>query len=352
MRYACVGTGWISRLKHLKYYGKNSAIEIVAVVDSNFEAAKKVAKEFGIPNAYASLSACLDETKPDIVSICVPNKFHFEMVEECLKRNINVHCEKPLALSQSQAVKLAELENESTAILFTGMNKRYSRFGKILKEHINSPEFGKLYSLDMRWVRKRGIPGKGGWFTNKELSGGGVLIDLGVHLIDFSLYLADFPPVVSVLSQTGSYYMDDDSELLTWAPSTNSQVLNTDVEDFCVVMLTLEGGISVNIRVAWAENCIENETIEISCYGTKEGLFYQESKGLISSKIEEGKPVISQLALPVDSTQEFEAQCEREVNDCVACCQKGKSNSTAGQASQVMSIIDAVYAQNNGKGRN
>ena len=346
MRYVCVGTGWISRMKHLKYYGKNPAIEMVAVVDSNFEAAKKVAKEFGIPHSYASLTTCLDETNPDIVSICVPNKFHKEMVEECLKRNVNVHCEKPLALSQEQAFQLAELEKKSTAILFTGMNKRYSSFGKILKEHIDSSDFGKLYALDLRWVRKRGIPGKGGWFTNKELSGGGVLIDLGVHLIDLSLYLADFPSVKSILSQTGSYFMDDDLELLTWAPSTNSQALSTDVEDSCVLMFTLEGGVSVTVRVAWAENCLENETIGISCYGTREGLFYQESKGLSCSKIEEGKPVITQLALPVDSTEEFEVQCEREVNDCIACCQTGKSNSNAEQAAQVMAIIDTVYVQN------
>lgn len=345
MKYVCVGTGWISRLKHLTYYQKHPEIEVVAVVDTNIDAAKCVAKEFGIPKWYRSLQECLEETRPDIVSICTPNKYHYDMVSECLKRTINVHCEKPLALNRSECIALERLADESKAILFTGMNKRYSSFAQILKKQIDSPGFGRLYSLEMSWVRKRGIPGKGGWFTNKELSGGGVLIDLGVHLIDLALYLTGFPAVKSVLGQTGNYFMHDDIQLTTWAP-VDKGVLCADVEDSCVLLFTLDGGVSVSIRLAWAENCIENERVEVACYGTNLGVFYQEDKGVISSSIEEGEPKITRLFEPVEGPLEFEQQCEREISACIECCKKGVSDSTAQQAAQVMGIIDSVYEMN------
>ncbi len=343
MRYACIGSGWISKLKHLKHYCDQEHIEALAVVDSNLEAAKKTAEEFGIPHWYSSVNDCLDEIKPELISVCVPNFLHYPIVKEALSRGIHVHCEKPMAKNISEANEIAQLAAASSGILFTGMNKRYATFAKEMKSKIQDSSFGDIYSIDMTWIRKRGIPGKGGWFTNKELSGGGVLIDLGVHLIDLALYLTDFPEVTGIFGQADSYFMDEDVELTTWAPAQNTAPLSIDVEDTCVMMFTLKGRISVTIRLGWAANSIDTEQVSIACYGTKAGLFYNEETGLDYSIIQNGTPQVLKLQGPVDGEDEFNMQCANEIQNCLSCCHSGQSLSSADQAVQVMKIIDSVY---------
>jgi predicted dehydrogenase len=165
----------------------------------------------------------------------------------------------------------------------TAFNNRFRGDTQVLKRFIESGELGEIYYAKTGWIRRRGIPGFGGWFTTKAMSGGGPLIDLGVHMLDLCLWLMGNPKAVTV---TGSTYAK-------FGPKSRGtgqfrSVDNTggcDVEDLSAAFIRLDTGATVILEASWASN-IEREKSYTTLMGTKGGSdldplrIYQEKQGV------------------------------------------------------------------------
>ena len=194
LRTAIIGSGQIAQVTHIPNYQSMEHAEIAGICDTNIDTARIAAEKFGIKNYYDSHRTMLEELKPDAVIICVPNKFHCSITLEALELGCHVFCEKPPAITAEEAEKMAAKAKEKGKILSFGFHFRASEHIAFLKNRIAAGKMGTIYHTEVKWHRRRGIPGWG-CFTNKEIQGGGPLIDIGAHMLDCALYLLDYPEI-------------------------------------------------------------------------------------------------------------------------------------------------------------
>ncbi len=344
IRYGCIGAGMVARVKHLATYIGDSRIDCVGIVDTNLDQAENVAKQFCIPSWYGDVVDFLDSKHPDLVSLCVPNGLHYPLLMACLSRGIGVHCEKPMVVSLEQAKTIADLLQKKNGYLFVGMNKRFATFTTPIKNMLDDGDLGKIDSISILWRRWRGIPGKGGWFTNKEASGGGVLLDLGVHVIDLALFLQNFPSVLSITGSTSSLFLDEEMTSGSWGDRPRTS-LPMDVEDNACGFVRLEGGAHFDFTVSWASNIREEEEFRMAIMGKAGSLYFDQSNGLEWCRPQHGKQFVTKLQT-APGVEEFSKQCRSEVDACIRGYMNGRSESPAGEAVSVMSIIDGIYSLN------
>jgi len=197
-----------------------------------------------------------DSEDLDAVVITTPNTFHEPAAVAALERDLSVLCEKPLADTLEAAESMAAAAEASEGVFMYGTHNRFSAGAKIVTALREEGRFGDVTHVEGWYVRRRGIPGIGSWFTSKELSGGGALIDIGVHLIDFALYLAGFPEPVEVSgvarTQFGnrSNYADPNEFSGNW--ETDEKTF--DVDDSASALVRCASGTTLSFEVSWAAN--------------------------------------------------------------------------------------------------
>lgn len=272
LKIALIGAGGIANWAHLPGYSRMDNVELVAVCDIIEERAKKAAEKYNIPAVYTDYHDVLNIKDLDAVDICTPNYLHSIIACEALEKNINVFCEKPDAVSVAEAEKMKAAAEKSGKTLMVMRNNRYWLTSKFLKKYIDSGKMGEIYAARCGWLRRRGIPGRGGWFTTKEQSGGGPLIDLGVHMIDLSMWLMGNPKPVSVSGCTFNKFADsedisDSTESKFGDRSSNGTF---DVEDLAMGFIRFENGACMQIEFSWASN-IEQESFFVELRGEKSG---------------------------------------------------------------------------------
>ena len=190
LKIAIIGAGGICKYAHAPAYLNMDNVEIVGVCDLVEERAQETADLFGAKVVTTDYKEILKIEGLDAVDICTPNYMHSVIAVEALNAGINVFCEKPDAVSVAEAEKMKAAAEASGKTLMVMRNNRYLGISSYLKQYIADGKMGNIYAARCGWQRRRGIPGKGGWFTTKEQSGGGPLIDLGVHVLDLTRYLA------------------------------------------------------------------------------------------------------------------------------------------------------------------
>ena len=142
IRYACIGAGGIARKKHMRGYSRIPQVEITAVCDSNPEAAARLANDFGVSRVYTDYQELLKKERPDLVSVCTPNATHKAITIEALRQGANVHVEKPIALTEAEALEIAAAEKQYGRIVQAGLNKRYLGSTLLIKKLLEEDFFG------------------------------------------------------------------------------------------------------------------------------------------------------------------------------------------------------------------
>lgn len=266
LKIAVIGSGQIARVSHISHYQSIEGVEVAAVCDVNIQAAKSTAKMFGIPQYYTDHIKILEEVKPDAVSICVPNRFHCRITCDALSRGCHVLCEKPPAITIEEADKMQETAQKYGKILTFGFHFRYGDRIRLLKEKIENGEFGEIYAGQVQWLRRRGIPGWGN-FTNKEMQGGGALIDIGVHMLDLALYLMDYPKLNYVCASASSRIgkQGGTSLLGEWDGGSFT------VEDGLFGFIHFADGRSLQVGASFALHTGEKERRNVELYGDRKG---------------------------------------------------------------------------------
>ena len=272
-RVGLIGIGGICKGAHLEEYLKDDRVEVVALCDIIEERAQYL-KDNYFPDAdvYTDYNELLKDETIDSVDICTPNYLHSIIAIAAFEAGKHVFCEKPDAVNVEEVLKMNAAAEKAGKTLMIMRNNRFVDASKYAKKYIEKGEMGEIYCGRCGWQRRRGIPGKGGWFTTKAQSGGGPLIDLGVHLIDLSIWLMGNPTPVAVSGNTYCKFADNDS-----SDSVNSDFGDKmengtfDVEDLAMGMIRFDNGAVLQIEFSWASNIrTENRFVELR--GTKSGL--------------------------------------------------------------------------------
>lgn len=279
VKIGIIGCGGIANGKHLRAISGIDFLEPVAFCDIIEERAIALRDEY-YPNAavYTDYKELLKDESIDAVDICTPNYLHSIIAVDAFKAGKHVLCEKPDAIDVTEVLKMKNAADEAGKVLMVIRNNRFVNASQYAKKFVEDGKMGEIYCGRCGWQRRRGIPGKGGWFTTKEQSGGGPLIDLGVHMIDLAIWLMGNPTPVAVSANTYTKFADNDT-----SDSENSKFGDAnsegtfDVEDLAMGMIRFDNGAVLQIEFSWASN-IKEENRFVELRGTKAGLKWKDNE--------------------------------------------------------------------------
>jgi len=328
---------------------KEAGADVVAIADVNKAAAQRVADKFGIPTVYDNIAKMIKSEKLNAASVITPNKFHKPLAIQALKAGLNVFCEKPPALNAAEMTAMAAAAKKAKKTLMFDFNNRARPESFAMKAYLDSGKVGRVNSAQALWIRRTGIPGFGGWFTTKALSGGGPVIDL-LHMIDLALYFMDYPQPEWVLAQTFNDFISDKGFKGPWGiPDVAKGV--TDVESAAHGFVRFKTGQVLFLRNAWAE-MNKREEVSVTFQGQKAGgcvkrLFGRD--GLDETSIdscelytqENGCSVNRDIVTAADPTM---GRIRAAKNFVLTLEGREKPLNTPDQAVKLMKIIDALYA--------
>jgi len=253
-RVGFLGTGWIGRHR-MQAMLETGAIEPVAIVDSSPECAEAARALAPAAAVLPSLEAMLDQGVDGVV-IATPSALHAAQAITALERGVAVFCQKPLGRSEAEARGVVEAARRADRLLAVDLSYRRTQAAEALVERIRSGSLGHVFAADLVFHNAYG-PDKA-WFYDRQLSGGGCLMDLGVHLVDLALWALDWPQVEKV-----SGNLLTKGKPLAEAPGS--------VEDYAIAQLELAGGAVVRIACSWHLNAGCEAMIGASFYGTQGG---------------------------------------------------------------------------------
>lgn len=321
---------------------------IQAVADLAPGAAAKAAKEWDIAESYESVEEMLEKSDIDAVSVIVPNKFHAPLAIQCMEAGKHVFCEKPPALTVKELEEMIAVSEKTGKKLMFNFNNRARPESREMMKLIGSGEVGTINSAQAKWARRNGIPGFGGWFTNKELAGGGALIDL-LHMVDLAMYFMGYPKPAHVMGKTFDTFITDKRFKGPWGIPDRADGVN-NVEAAAHGFIMFETGQTLSLQVSWAE-MIKREEVSVVFQGSKAGgkverLF--EEDGIDETAIDTCELYLQGEDGPINRTIEVE-ECEDmgRINSAANFVDtiEGKADplNTPCQALSMMQIIEAIY---------
>ncbi len=241
----------------------NLGHEVTAITDIDETARESFAETYGATGQYVDYEEMLDAEDLDVVVVAVPNALHGACSIAALERDINVFVEKPLAHSLESAEQVAAAEAESDAEAMVGFMKAFDPHVEAIAADVANHAYGDVYEVSVEYVRRRGIPQIGSWFTRKDISGGGALIDIGPHVLHLAFYVLDFPTIEAVSATAGTHFggREDYTYLSMWGgdPIPDGEF---DVDDHARAMIRTDAG-TVNLNVAWASNREPRQQIRV-----------------------------------------------------------------------------------------
>ena len=266
LRVAIIGAGQVAEKVHAAYYATRKDVTLVAVVDKEAERADAFAARNNIPRAYTDADEMYRLEQPDLVSICSPNRFHSAQVLQALQHGCHVMCEKPPAMTPSEALAMAEAAERAGKVLAYDFHHRFAEDCRILREKVAAGMLGEVYVTQARALRRCGVPGWG-VFIDKEQQGGGPLIDIGIHMLDAALYVLGFPQVTRVSAHQFCKIGNRKHRGLfgEWQPEKYT------VEDALFATLEFEGGGILRLETSFALNIPEESVMNVQFCGAEAG---------------------------------------------------------------------------------
>ncbi len=349
--------------------------EVVAIANRTVSKAQSLAGRYAIPLVCSSLDEMLAKAPLDAVAIAAPTFMHAPLAVQALRAGLHVFCEKPPALNAHEAEAMADAAARSGKVLMFNFNNRARPEAQAMMEFIQRGGVGRINSAQAAWVRQMGIPGYGGWFTNKKYAGGGAMIDL-IHMADLALYFMDFPKPDYVLASNFYNFQHDEAfrsdygeQIEAESSSGGGQKAVMDVETACHAMVTFKTGQCLMIRASWAE-MVERERASVTFQGawaggTLERIFSTQGGPLVADTtdgfgraaadngknsyidrcklfvLDNGK--IIERSLVFGAGQDDMGRRANVANFVKAMRGEARPLNTPNQAVRLMKIIDAIY---------
>lgn len=262
-----IGSGSIASGAHLPgYKAAADKCRVLAVADVDADRASKFAKDNKIPKAFNDYRQLLELHEIDAVSVCTPPSVHAPATIDALNAGKHVMCEKPMAMNAAEAAAMVEAARANGKVLAIDFQTRFGQEPQLLKQIIDDGELGEIYFARTVYNRRRGIPAWG-VFHIREHSGGGALMDLGVHMLDLTLWLMGHPTPVSVLGATYAKFGNREGVFNRWGDWKPDEF---DVEDFALATVNLENGAALVLETSWALN-VEKDQQALQLCGDRGG---------------------------------------------------------------------------------
>lgn len=338
MKIGVIGCGTIANAQHIPSYMANKKAEIKYFCDIIADRAEAAVKKYGCGIAVTDYNEVLNDPEIEAVSVCTPNRAHSEITIAALKAGKNVLCEKPAARVYSEALEMQKAQHETGKVLNIGVVNRFNKGVNKIKELIDAGELGDIYQVYVSFRAHRSIPGLGGDFTTKEVAGGGVMIDWGVHFFDIVMYACGDPKVKTVSAEQFSYLGNPIENYVyknMWAGPAKPEGV-CDVEDGITGIIRTDGPI-ITFNGAWAQNIGINEMF-IDFIGTKSGirLQYGEDFTLYSTK----NGMLTTTTFEMDSPSMF----QEEIDSFIDCIENNKKLPSHIDTNIITAeMMDAIY---------
>jgi predicted dehydrogenase len=332
LKIGIIGAGNIAQNAHIPSYLKQDDVELIAVCDIKAERAKEVKEKYGMKYYTTDIDELCAIDELDAVSVCTWNNAHAKAAIAAAEAGKHILCEKPMAMNPSECEAMIKAAKDNNVMLMMGFVNRFRSESQVIREMAEAGKFGNIYHGKAGWLRRRGTPL--GWFTDLSKSGGGPVIDIGVHVIDLTWYFMGKPKPISVsavaYSEIGNYQTKGVSR---WeAFDTDNLVFNT--EDSAHGLIRFENGASMLFEVSWAINSKQQDTYSY-IYGDKAGASLNpfEIYGEENNYLVDEKPV-------VEKRNAFDVQ----IRHFVDCIKEGKEPiSTADDGLQVQRMLNGIY---------
>lgn len=341
LKIGVIGNGSISH-SHLRAYSQNPDAEIYALCDINEERLNSCGDNYHVDSNHRftdvneMLAAC---PELDAVSICTWNNGHAPCAIAALNAGKHVLCEKPMALNAAEAQAMVDAAKKSGKLLMIGFVRRFGNDCAVMKDMIDNGYMGEIYYAKANYCRRNGAPG--GWFGNKALSGGGPLIDLGVHVIDLCRYLMGKPMPVSVYGATFHKLADRPGikGVVNYASASGDIEKVFDVEDSATAMVRFDNDSVLQIDASFSLNQ-EKDTGTLQFFGTKGGAKLDPELSIYS----EMNHYMTNVQLAYPTALSFSGLFQNEIDHFIDCIRNGTPCCNPAEDGVIlMKILDAVY---------
>jgi predicted dehydrogenase len=232
LKIGLVGVGGTAQVNHIPALMKVDGLELVGLVDRDPEKAQRVAQKFGIPRWGGRIEDLLDLEDLDAVDICTPNFLHAPMAIAALEAGKHVLCERPLARSAEEAATMVKAAKKADRTLMCAVQHRFRPDAQLLRKFVEKGDLGEVFLAKAGWLRQKTEWDSDEWRRSKRESGGGVVLDLGFHMLDLALWVLGQPRVESV---TASVHRSRKG----------------DVEDSATAFFRLAGGATLTLELTW-----------------------------------------------------------------------------------------------------
>ncbi|MFC7750154.1 Gfo/Idh/MocA family protein [Paenibacillus thermoaerophilus] len=336
IRVGVIGAGNIGNV-HIIGFKSSPDFVVTAVTDAYLPLAKKRAEEHGIPHVYENADALIEADTTDAVVIAVSNEWHAPIAIKALRAGKHVMLEKPMAINLQAAKDIVRAQRETGLTLMIPHQMRWEWAAQEIKKQSEKGAFGRIYNIKCGWMRRKGIPGWGTWFTQMAKSGGGPLIDIGVHLLDLSLYLAGNPKPVSVTGAVYSEIGPKKKGIGNWGtPDWNGRY---DVEDSATAIVRMEDGSVLNLDVSWAVHMDTDSKPYVHLLGSEGGASLRGGEGTLLAELYD-RAVDIPLERP-EVVEDSRQQLNRHFAECIREGKEPITNAMTGLANNL--ILDAIY---------
>ena len=342
LKVAVIGVGGIAGT-HMPGWAASTDAEVIGGTDIDGAALATWADKWSVPRRYATPAALFADQDIDIVDICTPNMYHAPLAVAALAAGKHVLCEKPLAPTPGDVQRMIEARDMSGKLLMTAQHFRFKGSAQAMKREIDAGALGDIYHARCWMLRRYLLPNRPG-FILKQHSGGGPCIDIGVHILDLTLWFMGNPRPVAVSGVAKAPLAHTPGAFSPWGGEIDPSM---DVEDFAAAFVRFENGATLMFEVSWLlHHDTEGEDMQMWLYGTRAGSHWPKNQ-IYSTNYATKQQYNNQLKLTADTLEPHAREC---VAFARAVAEGGPSPVPAEQSLQVMAVLDGIYrSQNEGR---
>jgi len=324
LQVAIVGCGGVAQIVHLPVLHTMRNVEVVALCDIDTRKASILANRFSISHIYDDIVAMLDSHELDLVLILTPNNMHLPMSLIALEKGVNVFLERPAARTTAEAERIAAAAAKFNRHVMVGMHSRFRPDIKAIRKVVAQKTLGEIFFIRAEWMQAKFEVLKQPWLLSKRIAGGGVLMDLGVQLLDTTWWMLGKPRLKNVMAT--SHQMDD----------------NLEVEDFCSFQLNFENSATFTADISW-NFPIPQDRFGAVLYSSI-GSFTLNPFRI--SKLWQGKQVDMTPPVPRNGAILFRQAYQSQIQHYINFLQGREEvlESDIADAIEVHRILDAIYA--------
>ena len=336
LKVGLIGTGGIAAA-HMPGWSQSEHAEVVAGSDINAEALAQWGKQWDVATLSTDANDLFNNPDIDIIDICTPNNYHAPLAIAALEAGKHVLCEKPLAPTPSAIQQMIDARDRSGKMLMTAQHFRFSGTAKAMKHEIEQGVLGEIYHARSWMLRRSILPNLPGFILKKH-SGGGACIDIGVHILDLTLWFMGNPKPVSVTGVARTELAKAAGAFSTWGDG--SIPADMDVEEFASAFVRFENGATLILEVSWMlHHDTEGEDMQIWLYGKEGGAHWPDCRIYHTSATNR-----QHYNTSLQHTHDIHAPHAQEcIEFAQAIIDGAHSPVPAEQSLQVMQILDAVY---------